>query len=154
MSRSTRHRLELGALLVAIAASFVALSPPGGSVAEGLDCRVAARVIVGAESRLLCGGDVVAEGAREGERIVDGQRVGRMSPAEIGLLGLHVDVNAASEAELDTLPRIGPVLARRIIEGRPYARLDDLLEVQGIGPKTLEGLLQRATLELSPVPSR
>jgi len=38
------------------------------------------------------------------------------------------------------LPGIGPVLARRIVEGRPYARVEDLLKVKGIGPATLERL--------------
>jgi len=33
---------------------------------------------------------------------------------------------------------IGPVLSARIIAGRPYRTVDDLLKVKGIGPKRLE----------------
>jgi len=33
---------------------------------------------------------------------------------------------------------IGPVLAERIIAGRPYKTIDDLLKVKGIGSKKLE----------------
>ena len=52
--------------------------------------------------------------------------------------GQTVDVNTASEAELERLPGVGPSLARRIIEYReangPFATPDDLQNVSGIGP--------------------
>jgi len=51
-----------------------------------------------------------------------------------------VSLNRASLEELEGLPGVGPVLARRILEGRPYARVEDLLRVKGIGPATLERL--------------
>ena len=38
------------------------------------------------------------------------------------------------------LPGIGERMADLIIEGRPYKTIEDLLEVDGIGPKTLEKL--------------
>ncbi|RKY63622.1 MAG: hypothetical protein DRQ08_09275, partial [Candidatus Latescibacterota bacterium] len=53
-----------------------------------------------------------------------------------------VDVNFATEEELEALPYIGPELARRIISYRrrkgPFRSADELLEVKGIGPKILE----------------
>jgi competence protein ComEA len=55
-----------------------------------------------------------------------------------------VDLNAASQAELERLPGVGPSLARRIIEYRgrhgPFASVDSLGGVWGIGPRTLERL--------------
>ena len=55
-----------------------------------------------------------------------------------------IDLNAADQAGLETLPRIGPALAERIIQWRDengrFASVDDLLAVPGIGEKLLEGL--------------
>jgi competence protein ComEA len=49
-----------------------------------------------------------------------------------------IDINQASRDEILTLPGVGEVMALRIIEARPYTKTDDLLQVSGIGPKTLE----------------
>lgn len=51
-----------------------------------------------------------------------------------------VNINAASQEELESLPGIGPVLAQRIIEGRPYRAIEELLQVSGIGPASFEKL--------------
>ncbi len=49
-----------------------------------------------------------------------------------------LDLNTATEKELQSIKGIGPVLAARIIARRPYRTVDDLLKVKGIGPKKLE----------------
>jgi competence protein ComEA len=58
-----------------------------------------------------------------------------------------VDVNAASESELEGLPGVGPALAARIVADReangPFASTDDLTRVPGIGAKTLERFADR-----------
>jgi competence ComEA-like helix-hairpin-helix protein len=51
-----------------------------------------------------------------------------------------LDLNTASKKELQSIKGIGPVLAERIIAGRPYRTVDDLLKVKGIGPKRLENV--------------
>ena len=51
-----------------------------------------------------------------------------------------ISINRASKAELESLPGIGPILAKRIIEGRPWRRIDELIEIKGIGPKRMQGI--------------
>mgnify|MGYP001328500830 CR=1 FL=1 len=51
-----------------------------------------------------------------------------------------LDLNTATGEEIQSLPGIGPALAQRIVEGRPYQSAADLLRVRGIGKNTLEKL--------------
>ena len=61
--------------------------------------------------------------------------------------GWRINVNTATEAELEALPGVGPVIARRIIEGRPYRSVEDLERVKGIGKKRLEEIRPLAMVE-------
>lgn len=58
--------------------------------------------------------------------------------------GAPLDLNTASEADLERLPGIGPRLARRIVEEReragPFRSGRDLGRVRGLGPRTIEAL--------------
>jgi competence ComEA-like helix-hairpin-helix protein len=58
-----------------------------------------------------------------------------------------LDVNLASAAEFERLPGVGPALAARIVEVRtrdgPFASVDDLRRVRGVGGATLERLRPR-----------
>lgn len=62
----------------------------------------------------------------------------------------RVNLNTADAAALDTLPRIGPALAARIVAWRDqngrFTSVDDLLAVPGIGDKMLEGLRDLVTV--------
>jgi competence ComEA-like helix-hairpin-helix protein len=56
--------------------------------------------------------------------------------------GERIDPNTASLTELARLPRVGPALARRILEDReargPFRTTGDLARVPGVGPRLLE----------------
>lgn len=64
--------------------------------------------------------------------------------------GGKVNLNTATAEELDTLPKVGPVLAKRIVEWRqqhgPFASVEDLDAVDGVGPKMIESLLPLVTV--------
>ena len=49
-----------------------------------------------------------------------------------------VNINVASESELDKLPGIGPVTAQKIISSRPYSSLEDLLTKKAVSQSTYE----------------
>ena len=51
-----------------------------------------------------------------------------------------ININSASIESLESLPDIGPVLARRIVEGRPYEDVWALDRVSGIGPETIKAI--------------
>ena len=61
----------------------------------------------------------------------------------------QVDVNTASVAELERLPQVGPMLAKRIVEYRErhgrFRWTGELSRVSGIGPKTYEALRDYVT---------
>jgi competence protein ComEA len=78
-----------------------------------------------------------AQGGHRGELI----EIDRAEPLNARYL---VDINKAQWPELVELPQIGETLARRIVESRaaagPFGDHDDLMRVNGIGPRTLERL--------------
>ena len=47
-----------------------------------------------------------------------------------------ISINSATQVKLETLDGVGPSTAIKIIEGRPYSVLEDLLNVSGIGDAT------------------
>ena len=65
---------------------------------------------------------------------------------------MRLDLNAASEAELTVLPGIGPRLAERIVTERlaagPFATVDSLTRVGGVGPATVDRIRPYVVAEL------
>ncbi len=62
----------------------------------------------------------------------------------------RIDLNAATAADLETLPGVGPVLAARILDYRaaygPFRAVEELLNVSGIGEKKLEAIRSLVTV--------
>ena len=68
-----------------------------------------------------------------------------------------VDLDVASEADIESLPRIGPVLARRIIDDRmkngAFGSLEGFERVRGVGPALAASLRTRVTFSGTARPS-
>ena len=62
-----------------------------------------------------------------------------------------ININEASVAELTQLKRVGPKIAKRIVEYRenhgPFVQPEDIMNVKGIGPKTFKLNKDRITVE-------
>jgi competence ComEA-like helix-hairpin-helix protein len=118
------------------------------AVRWGLSVR-AGPPLVEADSALALPG-LLAESQRERE-----EEARRRAPLGEGE---RIDANQASEIELDRLPGVGPAAARAIVSARDggggFAGPEDLLEVRGIGPATLERMRPHLAFSGSATASR
>lgn len=78
----------------------------------------------------------VQQGKSSASPAPQGVKVTKPAP----LLGSPVNLNTASQAQLETLPGVGPKAAQRVIEYRkdngPFKKIEDLMNVKGFGEKT------------------
>ena len=93
-------------------------------------------------------------------KLVDGEKIyvphiGEATPAQRTLrlrktptptVVFPVDINTASLQELEALPRIGPSLAKRIVQNRPYGSIEDIMRVPGIGQSTFDKIKDKITV--------
>ena len=106
-----------------------------------------ARVVVDGEQILVPDADQAATGVPVPPIAPPGgdSTGGAAAPA-----GGPLDPNTADAAGLETLPRVGPALAQRILDWRAanggFTSVDQLLEVSGIGAKTLDGFRELVTV--------
>ena len=104
---------------------------------------LASKIIDGGKIYIPFEGETVKSGATTGSLQSGGQ-------AGYPILGDSVsgliNINSASESELDTLPGIGPVTAGKIIAGRPYEKIEDLVSKKAVGNATFEKIRDKISV--------
>jgi competence protein ComEA len=128
----------------------VATLPVGSRVVDAL------RKAGGARGRVDLTGLNLARVLVDGEQILVGRSAtpgglaASASTAAPDATGALVNINTATLDQLDSLPGVGPVTAQKILEWRAahgaFSSVDELMEVDGIGEKTLADLAPHVTL--------
>lgn len=131
----------------------IVVLPTGSRVVDALEAAGGARRSADLsglnQARLLLDGEQIAVGVTRPPGVAASSvpAPGGSSSADQGAL---VNLNSASSAELEELPGVGPVTAEAIIGWREanggFASVDQLLDVDGIGEKTLAQLAPLVTL--------
>ena len=114
--------------------SFLALEMAGGALPEAN--------LTGVNlARVLADGEQLNVYSREESAAAEQTTVG---PAPVTVTDTRVNINTASQKDLEALPGIGPVKATAIISYRtsngPFRKPEDIMKVSGIAEKTYEGL--------------
>lgn len=149
--RTAAEPVRTAVPLATVSAGTVYVDVSGAVNAPGL-------YLLGADARAVdavaaAGGfrdDADRTGVNLARTVSDGEQlvvpvIGALPPGETGAAsdGL-IDLNTAGVDQLDTLPRVGPAIAQRIVDWREengrFGAVEDLLNVPGIGEKMLAGL--------------
>lgn len=94
-------------------------------------------------------GEFVSKSLNLAQKLSDGMKIyipvageSGMVMGGLGVAGVNsstkVNINSASQTELEALPGIGPVTAAKIISGRPFKNLEDLLNQRIVQKSTFE----------------
>lgn len=91
---------------------------------------------------------------------VDSVRAGRhrkATAASPSTAATIIDVDQATAAQLEALPRVGPALAKRIVDDRtangPFGSIEALQRVKGVGPAMAKTIAPRVTFSTSRRPT-
>lgn len=96
-------------------------------------------------------GERLAQAVNRAAKLSDGAKIYIPKTGDT-VAGLHpasdnsVSINAASQSELEALPGIGPATAKKIIAGRPYTSLEELVSKKAMGQALFEKLKDQLTL--------
>jgi len=116
---------------------------PYSSVADLAKAGVPAATIEKITPQVTVGSASAAAPKAGTEKAAAGTTAKKTEPAKAG--GAKVDLNTATEKELEDLKGIGPATAKKIIAGRPYASVNDLSKA-GLSAKQIEQIGPQVTV--------
>ncbi|MGK2874338.1 MAG: helix-hairpin-helix domain-containing protein [Nocardioides sp.] len=127
----------------------IAVLPVGSRVVDAIKAAGGARSGVSLTSinlaRLLVDGEQIVVGT-------DGPPIVGTSPAPGSAVapGALINLNTATLEDLDQIPEVGPVTAQSILDWRSenggFTQVEELLEIDGIGPATLDKIAPHVTV--------
>lgn len=88
----------------------------------------------------------LAKKAADGVKIYiprTGEQVLSDTSMSIGTAGPVININTASTTDLDSLPGIGTVTSQKIIDGRPYGQIEELLSKKIVGQATFDKIKEK-----------
>jgi competence protein ComEA len=103
----------------------------------------------------LADSQFISKGVNLAQKLSDGAKIYVPQKGESGsVVGIAqsssssglININSATSNQLDTLPGIGPVTAQKIIAGRPYSRIEELLEKKIVGASTFEKIKDKISI--------
>lgn len=62
------------------------------------------------------------------------------------IVGTLININTSSQSQLEALPGVGPVTAQKIISGRPYSSIDELLSKKIVGSKVFGQIKEKISV--------
>lgn len=130
----------------AVASPGLVELPEGSRVADAI--QAAGGLAEGADGSSVN----LARPLADGEQVVVGLQASEAGGAQEAASGApgKVSINSATAEQLQALPGIGPATAEKIVADRkangPFASIDELTRVSGIGQKKYEALAELITL--------
>lgn len=87
----------------------------------------------------------LAQTLSDGDKIYIPKKGEQLSAPVSQPLG-KINLNTATQAELETLSGIGPTYAQRIIKARPFKSIEEIMKVSGIGTKLFNRIKDKITI--------
>jgi competence protein ComEA len=142
---------------------FKILVDVGGAVIKpgiyelGLASRVNDALVAAGGLAAAADRDWVSQNLNLAEKLADGRKIyvpfkgeaadlSESFPSQSQSLSELININAASLTELDSLWGIGPVTGQKIIDNRPYAKIEELLEKKIVKTNVYEAIKDKITV--------